>query len=680
MKEKTFRMMLLLVFGFGTLLLFSTSVNGVFAAEGGDAVITRVDTSKFPIVSAYISVSDSRGRHVAGLTRASFRVTEDGKPVSDLKVTNTAVGVQIGIILDASGSTLLKDKDGITRLDKAKIAISHLLLGYQGKHWFGAGGRTDWVSVLVPTGEESFSIAVPWTTDGGKAYNITYMYRPPQGISNTPLFKMIFSAIESFDDPKVPKGLQRSLLVFSDGVDVVSEIDLQDAVSRAQENHVKIYTVLLGNPDSKAARNLKRLSTLTNGSFYTLKNTSDLWNEITSMGNQYVLTFRSAIHSSGTHELNVSVNSSSLILQASKTFSIILQPPTVKILKPSPNTTILRKTDNPKEAFSDIEPKTLPVAIAWEWPDGHPRSIKRVDYIIGETKFPVNSPPFDRYSIDISNLLPGTYSIQAQVIDELGLVGNSDPVPVTINVVQPPTPVPESMKKVVREVVKKNNPMTPISYLALAIGLFSLALAVYLYFRKPEMVEGAIATIATTVKTVTEPFFLDKSKGPSNKEAKAYLVVLEGEETGRTIPLTSEHVRLGRDPSLVNVVFNNKTVSRLHARISQEPDGSLHIYDEGSTSGTYVNYEQVPMGGQQLFEGDIINLGQVEMKFTLHRPDAPVTDSTLPFSPEIGSPKETNGTGDKRELAGSAPDISEKDETQPFNPIIGSRGSAEESE
>ena len=234
------------------------------------------------------------------------------------------------------------------------------------------------------------------------------------------------------------------------------------------------------------------------------------------------------------------------------------------------------------------------------------------------------------------------------------------------------------MKKVVTQIVKEKSPLTPISYLALAVGLLSLALAVYLYFRKPEVLSTTMATIATTVKTVTEPFFLDKKKGPKGKKAKAYLVVLEGEASGhRTIPLVGEHVRLGRDPSLTNVSFTNKTVSRLHARISQEPDGSLYIYDEGSTSGTYVNYEQVPMNGQRLYEGDIINLGQVEMKFTFHQPGAPVTDSTMAFereslkkTPGEVEPEEEELPGGQEEAPGQEDEASGQSpyDTQPFAP------------
>jgi len=464
-------------------------------------------------------------------------------------------------------------------------------------------------------------------------------------------------------------------------VDVVSEIDLQDAVSKAQKKHVKIYTVLLGDPNSKAARNLKRLSTLTNGSFYPLKGAGSLtplWDEITSMGNQYMLTYHSSMHVSGTHEVRVSVQTKTGVLQSNATVSLVLQPPAVTIVQPVANAVIERKTDDPNVSLEEIEPKTIEIAVSWKWPDGHPRAIKRVDYMIGETKFPVEKPPFDRYQLDISTLLPGTYSVQVQVVDELGMVGTSNPVPVTINVQQPPTPVPEEMKKVVTQIVKEKSPLTPISYLALAIGLLSLALAVYLYFRKPEVLTATMTTLTSAVKTVTEPFFLDKKKGPKGKKAKAYLVVLEGESGGhRTIPLTGEHVRLGRAPSLVNVVFSNKTVSRLHARISQEPDGALYIYDEGSTSGTYVNYEQVPMSGQRLYEGDIVNLGQVELKFTFHQPGSPVTDSTLAFereSLEAGPrkaedrPDDTPGEDYEGIDGQGADDAHSPDDTQPFSP------------
>ena len=82
------------------------------------------------------------------------------------------------------------------------------------------------------------------------------------------------------------------------------------------------------------------------------------------------------------------------------------------------------------------------------------------------------------------------------------------------------------------------------------------------------------------------------------------------------IELNGVSLRFGRDPELAEVTFNDRSVSRLHARIEAVAENVYRIYDEGSTSGTWVNFSQVTSPeGQELSTGDVINLGRVKLKF-----------------------------------------------------------------
>ncbi|MCA9568615.1 MAG: FHA domain-containing protein, partial [Myxococcales bacterium] len=64
---------------------------------------------------------------------------------------------------------------------------------------------------------------------------------------------------------------------------------------------------------------------------------------------------------------------------------------------------------------------------------------------------------------------------------------------------------------------------------------------------------------------------------------------------------------LGRDPAC-DVHLDDRRVSRQHARIEPEDDGSLLLVDNGSSNGTYVNGEEV--GSHHLALGDRIGLGK----------------------------------------------------------------------
>ena len=74
-------------------------------------------------------------------------------------------------------------------------------------------------------------------------------------------------------------------------------------------------------------------------------------------------------------------------------------------------------------------------------------------------------------------------------------------------------------------------------------------------------------------------------------------------------------MRLGRSPALSDVAFEQDiTVSRLHASILWDGH-NYRIYDDDSTSGTWVNDQEVPDYGAQLFDGDDIFLGKVRLRF-----------------------------------------------------------------
>jgi pSer/pThr/pTyr-binding forkhead associated (FHA) protein len=71
---------------------------------------------------------------------------------------------------------------------------------------------------------------------------------------------------------------------------------------------------------------------------------------------------------------------------------------------------------------------------------------------------------------------------------------------------------------------------------------------------------------------------------------------------------------IGRSSTVDLAFTDDPTVSRIHATIVQ--DGKIYrIFDEQSTSGTYINDKQVPEYGLQLANGDEIHMGAVHLRF-----------------------------------------------------------------
>lgn len=69
---------------------------------GPSSRISSVDVGRFPVVSLGVTALDGEGRPVSGLTKESFEVLEDGKPVPVLAVSAEDSPVTVGLLLDVS--------------------------------------------------------------------------------------------------------------------------------------------------------------------------------------------------------------------------------------------------------------------------------------------------------------------------------------------------------------------------------------------------------------------------------------------------------------------------------------------------------------------------------------------------------------------------------------------------
>lgn len=102
---------------------------------------------------------------------------------------------------------------------------------------------------------------------------------------------------------------------------------------------------------------------------------------------------------------------------------------------------------------------------------------------------------------------------------------------------------------------------------------------------------------------------------PMNQEPapQAWLVVRAGPRVGTQFGLGMSRPNIiGRDPNKADIIIDEDSVSREHARVRFE-NGQFVIYDMASTGGTYVNGSNVQR--QMLYDDDRINLGRVELVF-----------------------------------------------------------------
>ncbi|MCI0400660.1 MAG: FHA domain-containing protein [Gammaproteobacteria bacterium] len=104
----------------------------------------------------------------------------------------------------------------------------------------------------------------------------------------------------------------------------------------------------------------------------------------------------------------------------------------------------------------------------------------------------------------------------------------------------------------------------------------------------------------------------------------AYLVLQEDKET--RFPIMGSTWRIGRSKHN-EVVLKHHSVSSRHAEIHHRHHGTFRIVDLDSLNGIYVNDKKVK--SCNLFEGDLIDMGDVRLRFTFDAGDYPAEETTL---------------------------------------------------
>ena len=203
------------------LLLPSTYVAQSKPQEVGQDDVIRVDTD---LVTLTATVTDSRGRYLANLTRNDFTIYEDGVK-QELAYFNTGdrVPVSLGIIFDTSGSM-------IDKIDGVKDAVEHFVKS-------------------VSTGDEIFLIRfsddaeiVQDFTDDRKRILRVVNDLEPRG--STALYDAIVLGLQRVVQGKNRK---RALLLLTDGNDTSSSMKFDSAVALARRSEVIIYALGIGH-------------------------------------------------------------------------------------------------------------------------------------------------------------------------------------------------------------------------------------------------------------------------------------------------------------------------------------------------------------------------------------------------------------------------------------------------
>lgn len=622
--------------------------------EGPRLRITQIDTTDFPEVAVRISTTDSENNLVTDL--AGLEVSENGETVEAFETDQVAVGIELIFVIDANTAIEQVDEGGtLTRREKIRDSINDYA-----NNIMDSEGQDDVVTIIVPDGEAGQFLEQPDMTFPNEVINAINFYESGE-LSDTPLNAMLEMALEKAEENQAD-GRYQAVLLFTDGAQLNTQLDFPALTERAQAAEVNFYGAILGSrADQNEIDNVTQLTDPTGGTYVHMPESAEaapLFETIDQRAVQTEILYRSTAGESGSQEVTVTLGEAS----DEATYDLTIEPANITILldNSQPIRRVAPEADTPLE---ELEPTTQPLAAEVSWPDGHPRTLSSATLLVNETEVPLEAPVLDNNGLltfewNISGLDAGDYELQVRVVDELGLESFSDPLPLSIEidrpgppeVVETPAPAqetepeedtePEAESGTILDTLQENTTLVAIG-IGVLVLLFIIVVVVIVLVRRrrggdisepdtaPTTASPAIPPLGTPADdveaTTIEQFdqdatFLMQPDFVQREVGGAYLEPLEyaPEHTGM-IPLTGNNVALGRDPNLVQIPFNDRSVSRLHARI-MENNGVFRLYDEGSASGTYLNYERIGLTPQVINDKDDVHFGRVHLRFHIAAP------------------------------------------------------------
>jgi len=256
-------------------------------AAGPTVKVTQVDSSKFPDVTIYISVTDEKGEPMTGLTKDDFQLTEDGKPVDikDFAGLEEARPVDIVFVFDTTGSM----DDEIEGVKNTSIAFADKLRDSNRDFRLGLVAFGDEIrevrnkdSTLTANAEEFKGWIGRLRADGG---------------GDDP--EISLDAVKRATQMSYRDGTQKVLILITDASPHqkgdgtrFSQVIPGELVEQLRDQGFTVYAVAYDHP------HFRRLVSETGGEFYDIHRERDFTGIIEKIGGliaeQYRLTYISA--------------------------------------------------------------------------------------------------------------------------------------------------------------------------------------------------------------------------------------------------------------------------------------------------------------------------------------------------------------------------------------------------
>ena len=595
------------------------------------AEIASIDARGFPWITALVDVYDANGRFMEGLRPGDVTAYENGesRPIGSLDATD--VPIQLVVAVNPGPSLAVRDANAIERFTKIVEALSQ------------------WVNAQSTDSDDDLSLVSLSgsliTHAGARDWLVSLNSFKPDFRNTTPNLQTFSIALDTAAAATPQPGMKRAILFITPHMDDPNiDSTIGPLIQQAVDAKVRVFVWFVDGEayfNTSSANAFRSLALQTSGSFFAFSGSEtfpDLNAEFDSLRHIYILGYTSTLNTSGEHTLSVDVDTLEGTIQAlDQSFSLEIQPPNPILLSLPLQIKRQPPEDDPYNAEL-LLPERQNIEIIVEFPDGHPRDLKRTTlYVDGEAIDENTSEPFESFIWDLTAYeSSGTHELKVEAEDVLGLKKSSISTSITLTVLQPPRGIQAFLARYRSYVVFG------------AIGFAGVALLLIILLGKPgrnlfknrrqkrkQFEDPLTQPVVAVAEPPTSPIKKPKQasrrpswlqvpqSAPRLPEAPAYLLRLtNGGEPASIlpIPILEKDMTFGTDPVQSIRVLDDPSISPLHARIKQKADGSFFIYDHGSVAGTWVNYEPVTREGRQLLHGDRIHLGQLMYRFDLNKP------------------------------------------------------------
>jgi len=260
-------------------------------------------------VPVYVTATDKDGRLIPDLLQEDFQVYDNGRLVHLTTFENKSAPISVIVMLDTSGSMTLI-------LDRVKAAAEQFLIRMLPADTGKVGAFSDKIQFLP---KDTFTPDRDLLIRSLKDLDFGYPTR---------LWDAIAASITQLD----PMKERKAVLVFTDGSDTASDLDLDYVMDQAVAKEIMVYAIGLtteidagaGRQRSSPDRGLKKLAEETGGGFFLLKKEDELGPTFTRVAqelhSQYVLGFSPATLDGKVHKLEVKLRKPGLNVRARKSY------------------------------------------------------------------------------------------------------------------------------------------------------------------------------------------------------------------------------------------------------------------------------------------------------------------------------------------------------------------------